>query len=160
MHTDDTDRNAFMLGYQAALRDIEGRHTGTRNRLLNADPAKSTAAAYDARGEDWMTPIADYHELQAQRALEARPPQRSRGTGTIYALGNNNGQVKIGWTGRPLGERVRDLSLASGVHLEVLGTIPGTQDDEAAIHQRFAAARGHGEWFKRTPEINAWIETL
>jgi hypothetical protein len=54
--------------------------------------------------------------------------------------------VKVGTTTQ-LAKRLRALQLSSPVPLEVLWSAPGDRGTEAALHQRFAHLREHGEWF-------------
>jgi len=55
--------------------------------------------------------------------------------------------IKIGYSAKPL-KRLGQLQTASPHRLALLGTIPGTPDDEDAMHGRFAAHRMEGEWFR------------
>lgn len=80
-------------------------------------------------------------------------------TGTIYFIGPADGPVKIGFASR-LAVRLKDLRLANALPLEVLASVEGPPRLEREYHRRFASARLHGEWFERTPEIEAEIASL
>jgi len=80
-------------------------------------------------------------------------------TGTIYFIGPRDGPVKIGFASR-LAVRLKDLRLANAFPLEVLASVEGPPCLERQYHRRFASARLHGEWFTRTPEIEAEIARL
>lgn len=62
--------------------------------------------------------------------------------------------IKIGYTSsdEPTG-RLKSGQTWNPDGLEVLLTMPGTQDEEKALHRRFAEANVAGEWFKPTPEL-------
>ncbi len=62
--------------------------------------------------------------------------------------------IKIGSTGAddPL-ERVRSLQTGNPRPLVLLGTMPGNEEDERALHCRFSAHRLHGEWFRPAPQV-------
>lgn len=68
------------------------------------------------------------------------------------------GHIKIGFTdGTDASFRLADLQTGSPVPLRLLGTMPGTADDEKNLHRRFAAHRVHGEWFLPVPDLLALI---
>ncbi len=68
------------------------------------------------------------------------------------------GLVKIGFTAESSADRrVTQLRTMSPIPLSLLGTIPGSQSDEMAIHQRFAHLGSHGEWFWPTKELEEFI---
>jgi hypothetical protein len=68
------------------------------------------------------------------------------------------GHIKIGFTdGDDAAVRMAQLQTGSPVLLRLLGTIPGTLEDENALHRRFAHAKVCREWFKPTPELVALI---
>lgn len=86
--------------------------------------------------------------------------QRAVPTGTIYFIGPEQGVVKIGFT-NDLKQRLRRLQCGSPVPLYVLAAIEGQpQTLEREYHERFKAAREHGEWFLRTIDVNEEIERL
>lgn len=65
-------------------------------------------------------------------------------------------KVKIGIS-RNLKRRLLALQMASPVHLKISASFPGTAETEHAMHERFAKARLHGEWFTLTREIEDFI---
>jgi excisionase family DNA binding protein len=68
------------------------------------------------------------------------------------------GHIKIGFTGdEDSAERLRALQTGSPVRLQLLGEIPGDELDERTIHQKFAAARVNGEWFRAIPQLRQFI---
>lgn len=72
----------------------------------------------------------------------------------VYFLGPVDGDtVKIGHT-RDLETRWRELQAGNPEKLSLLGFAPGGRVEEARFHQRFAADRIRGEWFKRSPALN------
>lgn len=75
-----------------------------------------------------------------------------------FAQAEGIGHIKIGFTDSlDASDRVVTLQTGSPVLLRLLGTIPGTIDDEKDLHRRFAAHRVCGEWFKPVPELLALI---
>ena len=66
--------------------------------------------------------------------------------------------VKIGYA-RNLRARLSGLSVGSPHRLILLGTLPGGADLEAELHERLAEHRVNGEWFRRSPAVNAVIAT-
>jgi hypothetical protein len=64
--------------------------------------------------------------------------------------------VKIGIAAVPK-DRLRELQTASPHKLSILATMPGGKVAESRLHRHFAASRATGEWFHRTPELDALI---
>src|SRR4029077_6133262 len=71
----------------------------------------------------------------------------------------NTGLIKIGLTGNPEG-RLRDLRATCPVQLDELLVVRGTAAHEWALHLKFNNDRSHGEWFRETPQLFAFIEEL
>jgi hypothetical protein len=63
------------------------------------------------------------------------------------------GHIKIGFTDGDAAVRLDTLQTGSPVPLRLLGTRPGTLDDEKDLHRRFAGALVHGEWFRPVAEL-------
>lgn len=89
--------------------------------------------------------------IEQLRALQERYRQ------VVYAIGSpRGGLVKIGFTGDVL-RRLVTLQAHSPEALIVLVTVPGGIETEAALHERFAEDRRHGEWFDRSVSLLRWI---
>lgn len=65
--------------------------------------------------------------------------------------------IKIGYSGSAK-VRMKALKSAAGKDLRLLKVVPGTRDDESRFHKLFQHLRVHGEWFRRDPELLAFIE--
>lgn len=68
-------------------------------------------------------------------------------------------RVKIGYAKNP---QARALTAQTGspVRLALERVCEGGLAEETALHERFAEARMHGEWFVLTAEIEAHMRTL
>jgi hypothetical protein len=53
-----------------------------------------------------------------------------------------------------------NLAMATPHPLKVLATIDGGKHTESEIHARFADAFHSGEWFRKTPELLAFIDQI
>jgi len=76
----------------------------------------------------------------------------------VYFLGGA-GLVKIGLSTTGM-SRIQAIRQMSPVFLTLLATIPGDRRVERGIHQRFAALRTHGEWFKLDAQLAAFIQAI
>lgn len=76
----------------------------------------------------------------------------------VYFIGTAD-TVKIGVT-TSLSHRLRTIQLSSPVHVELLAQVRGGLATEQGFHAEFAPDRLHGEWFRRSPEINARLHEL
>jgi excisionase family DNA binding protein len=77
----------------------------------------------------------------------------------VYFIGGDIGPVKIGKAMSPEG-RLRDLQCGYPYELKILATIEGSDGVEQGYHRQFAHCRLNGEWFERTPEIEAEIKRI
>src|SRR5581483_8320686 len=75
----------------------------------------------------------------------------------IYFVTADREVVKIGFASN-IELRIRTLQTGSARPLHLLLAIPGTPDDERALHKRFAALRLQGEWFRHDGDLKAFIE--
>jgi hypothetical protein len=67
--------------------------------------------------------------------------------------------VKIGRTMNPH-VRLGELQTGHDEKLTLLVAVPVHASLETAVHQRFAAARRHGEWFELTDEVRAFVQHI
>jgi Meiotically up-regulated gene 113 len=76
----------------------------------------------------------------------------------VYFFGDESGRVKIGQTG-DVQDRLQKCQTGNAETLTVLGwyCVTAWELFESSVHERFAKFRIRGEWFKRTPEIDAFI---
>lgn len=77
--------------------------------------------------------------------------------GHIYFVVYNNEAIKIGFSVNP-GSRWYSLRTACPVPLQLIGSIPGTNDEEKMIHKKFAHFRFWGEWFRVADDLLDFIE--
>lgn len=68
--------------------------------------------------------------------------------------------VKIGFVSDRslLQDRLHTLQCGSPLVLTVAATMDGERSTEQSLHKKFAHERYHGEWFRLTPELCAFIE--
>lgn len=85
--------------------------------------------------------------------------QRTNADGYAYFCGPQGGPIKIGFSRDP-GERLYRLQTGYPERLHLWAEAEGGKPQEAAYHARFADAWIGGEWFARTPEIEAEIARL
>lgn len=84
-----------------------------------------------------------------------------RSQGYIYIIKAENGRFKIGRT-RNLKSRMSGLRTSSATLFELIHSFR-TSDSlktEEFLHEKFAAARLHGEWFELSRESVAWLISL
>lgn len=89
--------------------------------------------------------------------VPATEPQRDKPSkdGTVYYV-QVGAHIKIGWAS-DLTKRMR----AYPPNSQLLAAEPGTRQDEARMHRRFAAHRTHGrEWYAPVPSILHHIEQV
>lgn len=96
---------------------------------------------------------------EAAREWSVKNAAAKVGDQQVYFIGSASGPIKIGIAVNP---RNRLKSLQTGHHerLEILATCDGGAEQESAYHKRFADHRLNGEWFERSPTIEAEIERL
>jgi hypothetical protein len=68
-----------------------------------------------------------------------------------------DGPIKIGYTGGNPRGRMAALQTGNAKPLNLLAWSPGTQDDEKALHERFALLRMVGEWFRAEEPLLSFV---
>lgn len=100
----------------------------------------------------WMLDNAADHAMSAALERTGRPRlKRQRMTDGLVYFVRFGGLVKIGWTGN-LKKRMAEVP-----NEEILGTVPGTMEDEKRCHVAFAHLRVKGEWFRPEPDLLEFI---
>lgn len=72
--------------------------------------------------------------------------------GVYFLYSETTKLVKIG-TSKNIRKRIREVSLASGLDVELLQVVPGGYKEEAEQHQRYRRLRAGGEWFRCEGEL-------
>jgi hypothetical protein len=80
-------------------------------------------------------------------------------TGFVYAIGNSNGMVKIGWSEQP-SLRLNKIQSDHPGKVILLGIIEASQSQEAEIHALLSPWRISGEWFRLEGPVEAFVEAL
>lgn len=70
------------------------------------------------------------------------------------------GPIKIGHTAGNPHSRISTLQTGAPEELLLLVAVPGGAAEEAMLHERFAALRVRGEWFRAESELMSFIEGL
>lgn len=109
--------------------------------------------AQQLRGEWKKNPLHD------SRTRESRALANERRDGLVYFIGGDNTPVKIGYSTAVEG-RLRSLQASHWCKLKILAAVSACEADEREYHRRFTASRLSGEWFSRTPELEAEIARL
>jgi hypothetical protein len=77
----------------------------------------------------------------------------------IYFIGNDRGQVKIGYSLRPF-ERLKILQVSSPDKLEILALKPGDKNAERCFHEKYCNYRLEGEWFEDNKNLSIEMQAL
>lgn len=80
-------------------------------------------------------------------------------TGAVYLL-ETEGRLKIGFTTRSVESRAKEISLAAGCKVTVVGWFRGSMRDEADCLTMFDDLRLTGEWFRDDPTIRDHFKAL
>ena len=119
------------------------------------------------RSEMMDVPLCDRHAIDIYRKVKAAIEDEARFErsqrivsmpsrtvpGVVYFV-ELGSRIKIGFSTN-LKSRLQTVPAE-----RVLATMPGTMDDEKAMHERFRDCRVHREWFAKSPELLAFIETI
>lgn len=70
-----------------------------------------------------------------------------------------DGPIKIGCSMLP-SRRLDEVSCWSPWPLELMGSVPGTYDDEQFLHKCFASSHSHREWFRSSPSLRKIIAEI
>jgi hypothetical protein len=149
----------FRVSYESVRRVANAVSRGLMPHKLWLDEPVPTASGEPLYGacayaRSVLRPSLPWGALGTKAVQEFRD-----GRSYVYFVGAETGLVKIGVSNAPL-ERITTMQMGSPVILRFLALVEGTAKLERRYHDRFAAHRVRGEWFKRVPEIQAEIERL
>ena len=80
-------------------------------------------------------------------------------TGFIYAIGDETGRVKIGWSQQPVRRLAKISSDCSSV-VTLLGIVQATQSQEKEIHTLLSPWRINREWFRHEETVAVFVSML
>jgi len=72
--------------------------------------------------------------------------------GFVYFIRHPSGHIKIGYS-KDVASRLRGLQTANPINLSLIGFVPGTRQDERALHRKLGEWRSGGEWFMPSREV-------
>ncbi len=100
-------------------------------------------------------------EESRRRSREGQQKFCMDGTPKVYFVqATLTGPIKIGFTTKRMAGRLRELQGANHEELEILAVVPGTKENELALHRRFAHLRIRGEWFHPAKELLEFVWAL
>jgi len=80
-------------------------------------------------------------------------------TGYVYAISDDRGFVKIGWSKTPE-RRLAEMNVPTPGKLELIGYAAGTKDHEAELHCLLADWKERGEWFRHDGPVRSFTNML
>lgn len=113
---------------------------------INGHPERLPATLRSPGNRVPRDPIDD-REVEAARGVlrDARAQRRKLAQGYVYLITDGTA-VKVGYSVKPAA-RVSELQTGNPRKLRLLAAMKGTEEDEAAIHQRFMDHNIILEWF-------------
>ena len=111
-----------------------------RSEFIRVVPLKMAGHDYEVDEKD-----KDPEYQAALGVLRDRKAQRAGKRGYVYAITDGE-YIKIGYSVNPK-KRVAELQTGNARLLSLLGTIEGTEDDERAMHAKYAHLNVLQEWF-------------
>lgn len=99
-------------------------------------------------------PVTPAQQVALDILRDARAASKAEGWVYLVAEKNCPLAVKIGWTAKdPPESRLGDYQAGNPRPLVMVGTIPGTKQDEKRLHHKYISLNVLGEWFRPTPEL-------
>lgn len=80
-------------------------------------------------------------------------------TGFVYAIGDGEGRVKIGWSADPVRRRNAFATGHPG-EVELLGIVPATREQEQEAHQLLRKWRISREWYRFEGAVAKFVAML
>lgn len=104
-------------------------------------------------------PYANAEERAALKRWGLAVPESDPTSWVYFIRRGESGPFKIGWSRSPRA-RLAQLQTGQEVQLRLVAMAPGGSREESALHRRFAETRLVGEWFRSSPIICAYINTV
>jgi len=130
------------------------------SRVESLLDAKKRGCRPSADDNNWLDRIGvSLHARLVKLGLTWAGVRNDRDGFVYFIQSGSDGAIKIGFSSK-VDIRLGSLQKANAETLRLLATIPGTMADEARLHQRFAAHRIRGEWFRPAEELLLAIKEL
>lgn len=91
-----------------------------------------------------------------ERLVEQIEAQKAASSLVYFIQAGLDGPIKIGHS-RNVTKRLRKLQMSSPVQLRLIHVEPGGELRERELHEQFATARTHGEWFNAVADLYAYL---
>jgi hypothetical protein len=101
---------------------------------------------------------AGRHYRDRSRPKTPRYRERRPGDLVYFVQDTASGYVKIGFTSKPIEQRLRLLQTGNPNPLAILALAPGAPVEEHRLHRRFDSDRYRREWFKPSPALLDYID--
>ncbi len=82
------------------------------------------------------------------------------GPSVYFARAGQDGPIKIGFTAGEPTQRIAGLQTGCPWPIFLIGSLPGSTQNEGDLHRRFAHLRIEGEWFQPEPELLSAIAEM
>lgn len=99
------------------------------------------------------------HDSQEHTQKRARSGTRRKSHLVYFAEAVGLNLIKIG-VAADVAKRLEGLRTGCPVPIKLLGTMPGDVEIERFLHQDLAPHRTHGEWFRKSPEVEHYVDCL
>lgn len=159
--------NDFVPTHRVQVRDPRTNDTMRWDLVRLAESNGQLAYACDPFGEDLYGVLSTglWQCLVLHGRIKVTPvrykaeyvPPKSRDGVVYFVEAGSGGPVKIGWT-QDIERRIAELQTANAHKLNLLGTVAGTMENEAAVHAHFSHLRMEAEWFNNSSEIHEFIK--
>lgn len=80
-------------------------------------------------------------------------------TGFVYAIGDGEGRVKIGWSGDPI-RRLRGIQTGCPQNAKLIGMVRATKSQESQAHKLLARWHIKGDWFRFEGAVAVFVGML
>jgi hypothetical protein len=109
---------------------------------------------------EYRDSVCEYSRRKKLRRAQERADEHRPNDQVYFVRDSGTGYTKIGFTSKPIEQRLRHLQTGNPRELVLLACVPGAPLDERRLHGRFAADRVRSEWFRSSPELLAYIDSV
>lgn len=145
-------------GFSMCVRHLEAGRQAKAARDRTRRRAGRCQVCGGPRAANSVSRCAEHLEVERRRTATFRA--RARGASVVYFIrSGDEGPIKIGWSKSGV-LRLWALQVGNPEQLHVIARMPGTIDDEAALHERFRHLHIRGEWFAPGQALLSFVRRL